>query len=168
VSQRFSLESKVLDDVFRPENSTLDRNHTMNTAMKYDLTSRLHLDTQYDYGLQDNGSYVTVYGLAGRYYTPLRRTKKDQITLNTRCDLLREGKLSFVSQQVSTRTRRLNSSGAVSGAPITESDALTLGVESKLELNGAKLDCRLRWTNNNFSGKQRSYVDGNASFEWSF
>lgn len=169
VSQRFSLESKVLDDIFQPERSTLDRNHTMNTGMKYDLTSRLHLDAQYDYGLQDNGSYVQAPGFEGRFYTPGQRTKKDQISLNTRCDLLRDGKLAFVSQQVSTRTRRLNAvSGAGSGRQITESDALTLGLQSKLELHGAKLDCQLRWTDNNFFGGRKRYADANAAFEWSF
>jgi hypothetical protein len=169
VSQRFSLESKVLDDVFRPDRSTLDRNHTMNTAMRYDMTSRVHLDAAYDYGLQDNGSYPSVPGQQARYFTPVQRTKKDQISLNTRWDLLRGDKLAFTSQQVSTRTRRLSApSGGFSGAPITESSALTLGVQSKLEVGGARLDCRLQWTDNNFFGGRRQYADGNATFEWSF
>jgi len=169
VSQRFSLESKVLDDVFKPERSTLDRNHTMNTAMRYDMTSRLHLDAAYDYGLLDNGSYPSVPGQDTRYFTPIQRTKKDQISLNTRCDLLHGDKLAFVSQQVSTRTRRLSPpSGGFVGAPISESSALTLGLESKLEIGGAKLDCRLRWTDNNFFGGRKRYADGNATFEWSF
>ena len=143
LAQNYGLNSKVIDKIFKPSESTLNRNHFMNTRMDFQLTSAVHLSADYDYLLQDSGLYRARPGQTQRFFAPQARTKKDGIGMGVSFAVLPEGKLSFVSRQESTRERRTNF-GGTNTQTITERGNLALGLDSRLKLGELSLDAHLR------------------------
>jgi hypothetical protein len=143
VAQNYGLNSKVIDKIFRLSESTLNRNHFMNTTMDYQLTAVIRLSASYDYLLQDSGLYRSQSGRGERFFAPQARTKKDGIGMGVQFTVLPDGKLTFVSRQESTRERRTNF-GARNTQTITERGNLALGLDSRLKLGELNLECHLR------------------------
>ena len=167
IEQLFGLSSKVLDNVFDPSRSTLNRNHFMKTYMKSQVTERLHLALSYEYGLQDNGSYASLDGVGPQLFSAQARTKTDQIGVAMRYDLIRDGKLSFVSDQYSRRTHRFSFNGR--SPEVTETGNLALGVDSKLQIGDLLLDSSVaRNQNKGFTGNDEVFFNGNVKLTYTF
>ncbi len=167
IEQRFGLSSKVLDNVFDPSRSTLNRNHFMKTYMRTQMTKRLHLDLSYEYGLQDNGSYTSLDGVGPRLFGAQARTKTDQIGVAMRYDLISGDKLSFVSDQYSRRTYRFGFNGRP--PEITEAGNLALGVRSKLQIGGLSLDSSIkRNQNKGFAGNDKVFYNADTKLSYTF
>lgn len=141
VSQNYGLSSKVVDEIFNPNRNTLNRNHFMNTSLSYRLTGTVSLTANYDYLLQENGLYRAQPGSRHRFLAPQARTKKDGIGMGVSYGILKDGKLTFVSQQEATR-ERITDFGT-GRQTIVERGNLRLGFDSKLKLGDLNLDCRL-------------------------
>ena len=161
VGQSFGLLSKVLENPYAPQQNTLNRSHFMTTSLDYQFTARLLMNTGYDYLLQDNGQYLKDPRTREVYFAPVSRTKKDGIRLGIRYDVVSGGKLTFVSRQEATRERTFTA--------VTERGNLALGIESKLDFSGLKLDCRAMGNRSfNVSLNQRTYFNVDATLQYTF
>lgn len=161
VGQNFGLLSKVLENPYQEAQNTLNRSHFMNTTLDYQFTPRLQLSAGYDYLLQDNGQYRYDPLTRESYFSPASRTKKDAIRMGIRYDLVSGGKLTFVSRQDATRERTFTA--------VTERGNIALGIESKLDFSGLKLDCRANGNRSfNVSLNQRTYFNVDATLQYTF
>jgi hypothetical protein len=161
VGQSFGLSSKVIENPYQPQQNTLNRSHFMSTTMDYKLTARLQLNAGYDYLLQDNGQYLRDPVTRESYFAPTQRTKKDGIRMGISYDVIKEGKLTFVSRQESTRERTFTA--------INERGNLALGITSKLDFSGLKLDCQATGNRSfNVSLNQRTYFNVDATLQYTF
>jgi hypothetical protein len=129
----------VLDEIYDPSRNTLNRNHFLQTKMKYDMTSRLQLEARWDYLLQDNGVYVDnpFTPQEDRVFAPSARTKKDEVKLSMRYALIKNGVLTFTSENVATREY----SGVVK-TKATERGNLALGLDSRIRVGNLSLNTR--------------------------
>jgi hypothetical protein len=143
--QLYNLSSKTLDEIFDVSRNTLNRNHFVQTNATYEMTDRLQLDARIDYQLQDNGLYLALDPTTRRrIFAPTASTKKDEIGLGFRFDLIRDGKLALKSDQVATRERRTTfQGGRAAGKNVTERGNLSLGFESKYKKGDFLLDIRV-------------------------
>jgi hypothetical protein len=166
VKQNFGLESKVLDDIFNPRNSTLNRKHYVTTAVSYAPRPRLTLDAAHDYLLQDSGKYTTVTGREGRFFALEQRSKRDQITVSAHVKLITADKLVFTSTQT---TNRIRTSRPNTRQTITEQGTLRLGFTSKLQVGELKLDSRVFRLQNFNAGLDRDvFYNADATLTWTF
>ena len=168
VAQNYGLNSKVIDKIFRQAESTLNRNHFMNTQLEYQLTTMIHLSANYDYLLQDSGLYRSQPGRVERFFAPQARTKKDGIGMGVVISVLPDGKLNFVSRQESTRERRTNF-GTPNTQTITERGNLALGLDSRLKLGELSLDCHFRRNQSfNVTLNRDTYYNVDATLSYTF
>ncbi len=174
VRQFYGLASKVVDQVFDEitrVGDTLNRNHFLQTSLRYEMTSRLTLDGRFDYRLQDNGFYLLKQPRSlERFFVPSARTKTDEIELGLHYDLVRGGKLAFVSRQVSTREHRTNFfAGRPIGISVTDRGNLALGLNSNIQLGDLKLDAELtRNQSFNVSLNRAVYYNVNSTLSYTF
>jgi hypothetical protein len=168
IRQNFGLESKVIDDIFAPQNSTLNRKHYMTAALTFSPRKRLSFDGVYDYLLQDSGKYTTSPARSGRFFALEQRSKKDQIHIGANVVVIPGGKLTFSSQQTSNRVRTFTGAGAP--ARITEQGTLRLGFTSVLNVGELKLDARV-FRLQNFSNQSTTrdvFYNSDATLTWTF
>jgi len=166
VQQSFGLESKVIEPIFAPENSTLNRRHYASTTFTYRPLTRLRLDGAYDYLLQDSGKYTTLAGGGERFFSREQRSKKDQINLAANYTLISGDKLVFTSQETVNRFR---TSFGDSRSTVTEQRTLRLGFTSALQVGELKLDARMFRLQNNNAQLDRDVVwNGDATLVWTF
>ncbi len=171
VRQFYGLSSKVVDETFDPNGDTLNRNHFLQTTMHYVMTSRLTLDARMDYRLQDNGFYLQRSPrLPERIFAPSARTKTDEIGLGMRYALVKDGKLTFVSNQVATREYRTTFfSGRPTGTSVTQRGNLGLGLESRIQLGDLALDAKVtRNQSFNVSLNRTVYYDAQSTLSYTF
>ena len=139
VEQFYGLSSKVLDEVYNPSRNTLNRNHFLQTTMRYKMTSRLELETRWEYLLQDNGFYIdNPFTLQeDRVFAPSARTKKDEVKLSMRYALVRDGVLTFTSENVATREHT-----GIASTVVNERGNLALGLDSRIQVGTLSLNAR--------------------------
>ena len=170
VDQSYGLSATVLDQVFNPGLSTLNRNHFMRTHMDYTATARLHLGGDYDYVLQDNGRYTREPGTDVRGFSPEARTKRDGLGIGLRYRVLEGDKLVFTSRQEYVRERRTTFVGgnAVNTA-ITERGNLALGLDSQFDVGEFKLRCALRRNQSfNVALNRKVYYNVESTLSYTF
>jgi hypothetical protein len=164
--QNFGLESKVIEPIFNPQNSTLNRKHYSTTGLTYSPVQRLSIDGTYDYLLQDAGKYISIAGEEGRFFVREQRSKRDQVNLGVQYALIAGDKLVFSTQQTANRIR---TSLGDAPARVTEQSTLRIGFTSKLQIGELKLDARLfRLKNYNADLDQPTVWNGDATLVWTF
>ncbi len=171
LKQFYGLSSKVVDETFDPNGDTLNRNHFLQTTFNFKMTSRLTLDTRFDYRLQDNGFYVQLQPRSPeRIFAPTARTKTDEIALGIRYTLIQEGKLSFISNQVSTREHRtIFFNGRATGVNVINRGNVALGLESKITMGDLQLDAKLaRNQSFNVSLNRNVYYNVQSTLSYTF
>ncbi len=172
VSQFYGLSSKVLDEVYNPDRNTLNRNHFLRSRLSYRMTNKLTLSCNFNYLLQDNGLFIVdpFSGSSERFFSPTLRTKKDEIGVGVRYNLIKDGKLVFTSNQQSTRERRTQfSNGEATGTTVTERGNLALGLESKMKLGDLSLDTTLQRNQSfNVNLNNRVFYNVDSSLSYTF
>jgi hypothetical protein len=165
MDQRYGLSSKVLDQIYDEDRSTLDRNHFMTTTMSYALTPRLQLSSEYNYLLQDNG----LYDVRNALFSPTARTKKDAIGMGVRYEVLPGGKLSFVSRQDATREHRTTFAEGGNATQVNNLGNIALGLDSKLQMGDLFLDCGMRRNQSfNVSLNRNVFYNVDANLRYQF
>ncbi len=139
LTQFYGLSSKVLDEIFNPRRNTLNRNHFLQTRMVYDMTDRLQLEARWEYLLQDNGFYVDNPNtpVEDRVFAPSARTKKDEVKLSMRYQLIKDGVLTFTSENVATREHT-----GVTVTNVAERGNIALGLDSRINVGKLSLNTR--------------------------
>ncbi len=171
LKQFYGLSSKVVDETFDPNGDTLNRNHFLQTTFNFQMTSRLTLDTRFDYRLQDNGFYVLRQPRSPeRIFAPAARTKTDEIALGIRYALIQGGKLNFVSTQVSTREHRtIFFNGRATGVNVIERGNVAMGLESNITMGDLRLDAKLaRNQSFNVSLNRNVYYNVQSTLSYTF
>ena len=171
VKQFYGLSSKVVDETFDPTGDTLNRNHFLQTTFNFQMTSRLTLDTRFDYRLQDNGFYVLRQPRSPeRIFAPSARTKTDEIALGIRYALIQGGKLNFVSTQVSTREHRtIFFNGRATGVNVINRGNVAMGLESDITMGDLRLDAKLaRNQSFNVSLNRNVYYNVQSTLSYTF
>ena len=168
--QSFGLTSKVIEEVFNHERDTLNRNHYMRTEMEARLTSRLQMNLNWEYRIQDNGRFLSDPNTSERFYSPTLRTKTDGIRVGMRYAIISRDRLTFTSRQDS---QRIYSFGFPNGnrtlRSISDSGNLALGFESRFQLKDLKLDCSVvRNRSFNVSLNREVFYDVDATLSYTF
>jgi len=171
LKQFYGLSSKVVDETFDPNGDTLNRNHFLQTTFNFQMTSRLTLDTRFDYRLQDNGLYILRQPRSPeRIFAPTARTKTDEIALGIRYALIQGGKLNFVSTQVSTREHRtIFFNGRATGVNVIERGNVAMGLESNITMGDLRLDAKVaRNQSFNVSLNRNVYYNVQSTLSYTF
>lgn len=139
LEQFYGLSSKVLDEIYNPTRNTLNRNHFLQTRMRYVMTSRFEFVARWEYLLQDNGFYVDNPRTPqdDRIFAPSARTKKDEVGVAMRYALIKDGVLTFTSENVATREH-----SGVRIKTVQERGNLALGLDSQINIGSLRLNTR--------------------------